>query len=101
VANLEDLKPGIQVDDILPNQSVALIDVQGHGRSVLEGKGRTVGTETATITRNETLNRLNALNQYFLTLVEVEDGQVASSQYVKRTRIHGARSLRSRRMNPC
>jgi SNF2 family DNA or RNA helicase len=36
MAKLEDLKPGIQVNGILPNQSVTLIDVQWHGRSVIE-----------------------------------------------------------------
>jgi hypothetical protein len=36
MTSLEDLKPGLKVTGILPDQSVTIVDVKGHGTTPLE-----------------------------------------------------------------
>ena len=39
MASLEDLKPGVQVQGILPDQPVTLVDVTWHGTAAIEMVG--------------------------------------------------------------
>lgn len=48
----------------------------------LEVKGRRVGAETVTITRNEILTGINSGEQYILALVQVENGVARPPHYV-------------------
>jgi hypothetical protein len=49
----------------------------------LEVKGRRVGAETLTVTRNEILTGINSPEQYILAVVQVEGGQAREPQYVR------------------
>jgi hypothetical protein len=49
----------------------------------IEVKGRVVGADTVTITRNEILCALNAPDQFILAVVEVEDGAANQVMYVR------------------
>ena len=49
----------------------------------VEGKGRAVGADTVTVTRNEILTALNAPDQFILAVVEVEDGAANKVMYVR------------------
>ena len=51
---------------------------------VIEVRGRRAGADTVTVTRNEVLTAINSPDQYILALVEVEDGQSQSVQYVRK-----------------
>ena len=42
------------------------------------------GADTVTVTRNEVLTAINSPDQYILAIVEVEDGQSQSVQYVRK-----------------
>jgi len=57
--------------------------IPGSGRlRFIEVKGRIKGAKTVTITKNEILTALNKPEDYFLAVVEVEDGR-GSPVYIK------------------
>ncbi|AEE98000.1 helicase-related protein [Mahella australiensis] len=55
---------------------------KGGGLRFIEVKGRTAGSDTVTVTKNEILTALNKPDDYILALVEV-DGQKAAVRYIK------------------
>jgi hypothetical protein len=50
----------------------------------LEVKGRRAGADTVTVTKNEILTGINAGEQYYLAVVEVEDGEPHPPRYVQK-----------------
>jgi len=50
----------------------------------IEVKGRRVGAETVTITRNEILTALNTPENFILALVEVDSGRPSTPRYIRR-----------------
>ncbi len=50
----------------------------------IEVKGRRIGAETVTITRNEVLTALNAPENFILALVEVDSGKNNAPAYIRR-----------------
>jgi SNF2 family DNA or RNA helicase len=50
----------------------------------LEVKGRRVGAETVTVTRNEILTGINSPDQFYLVIVEVEDGKGLNPVYISK-----------------
>lgn len=55
----------------------------GNPLCFVEVKGRIAGADTDTITRNEILTDLNWPEQFILAVVEVENGEVKSVQYLR------------------
>ncbi len=51
---------------------------------VIEVRGRRAGADAVTVTRDEILTAINSPEQYILAIVEVEDGQSQSVQYVRK-----------------
>jgi hypothetical protein len=58
-------------------------DVNARLRFV-EVKGRALGADTVTITKNEILTALNKPEQFILAVVEVDGGEAAKATYVRR-----------------
>jgi superfamily II DNA or RNA helicase len=50
----------------------------------IEVKGRRVGADTVTVTRNEILTGVNSPEQYILAIVEVDDGTALAPRYVRK-----------------
>jgi len=66
-------KLGYDVESTVPSGSLRFIEV----------KGRAVGADTVTVTKNEILTGLNKPDDFILALVEV-DGAAAAPRYVRR-----------------
>ncbi len=64
-----------------PGYDIRSIDDAGH-LLLIEVKGRIVGAETVTVTRNEILTGLNAAERYVLALVEVGNDDTESIRYL-------------------
>ena len=68
-------KIGYDIESKVPNE----------GRlRFIEVKGRVVGAETVTVTKNEVLTALNKPDDYILAIVEVENGAAKEPRYLRR-----------------
>lgn len=68
-------KIGYDIESKVPNE----------GRlRFIEVKGRVVGAETVTVTKNEVLTALNKPDDYILAIVEVENGAAKAPRYLRR-----------------
>ncbi len=67
-------KCGYDVESLCPDGTLRFIEV----------KGRVVGADTVTVTKNEVLTALNKPDEYFLAVVIVDQDQVSPPMYVPR-----------------
>jgi hypothetical protein len=67
-------KRGYDVESRRPDGSLRFVEV----------KGRVVGADTVTVTKNEVLTALNKPDDYFLAVVLVDGEQVGQPMYVPR-----------------
>ena len=59
--------------------------VPGTGKlRFIEVKGRVVGADTVTLTKNEILTALNKPDEFILAIVEVDDDKVSTPSYITR-----------------
>ena len=73
-------KVGYDIESKVPNSKR---DKEGSSLRFIEVKGRTLGADTVTVTKNEILTAFNEPEKYILAIVEV-DGMQTSTTYLKR-----------------
>ena len=79
-ADVSAQNKGYDIESRIP---VGLRDADGTTLRFIEGKGRTKGATSITVTKNEILTALNQPEQYILAIAEV-DGEAAHVVYLKK-----------------